>query len=203
MERRRSQNTEREARGSTLIEVLVAIVVLSFGLLGMVGLHATSLQNNREARLQSTAVRLGAELAERMRGNRVVAAQSGAGANPYLQENAIVAPAPADVDCFASSCTSALAVARWDANEWLRRVFATDGGLPGARVVVCFDQTPYDRDGLPRWQCSGSGDVAYVKLGWTRAPTGRPKAGGLALDRATDAGSRPGVVLPIASGALS
>ncbi|MGI4777524.1 MAG: type IV pilus modification protein PilV [Janthinobacterium lividum] len=198
-----AQNIARRTRGSTLIEVLVAIVVLSVGLLGMVGLHAASLQSHREARLQSNAVRLGAELAERMRGNPAVAAEPDVGGNPYLQENTIAAPAKADVDCFAGSCTSAQAVARWDASEWLQRVFAIDGGLPGARVVVCFDQTPYDSDGLPRWQCSGSGDMAYVKLGWTRATTGRPKGGGLALDRPTDAGSRPGVVLPVASGQLS
>ena len=43
--------------GFTLLEVLVAIVVLSFGLLGVVGLQAASLQANREARNQSAAVR--------------------------------------------------------------------------------------------------------------------------------------------------
>ena len=47
------------ARGFTLLEVLVAIVVLSFGVLGAVGLQAAALQANREARNQSTAVALG------------------------------------------------------------------------------------------------------------------------------------------------
>ena len=45
----------RRVAGFTLVEVLVSIVVLSFGLLGMVGLQAGSLQANRDARLQSTA----------------------------------------------------------------------------------------------------------------------------------------------------
>ncbi len=181
----------------------MAIVVLSIGLLGMVGLHAASLRNNRDVRLQSTAVRLGVELAERMRGNRIVAADPDAGANPYLRSNLTALPGATGTDCFAASCTTPLDVARWDMQEWLQRVFAVDAGLPGARVVVCFDRAPYDGDGLPRWSCTGSGDVAYVKLGWTRVSLGRPAAGTTALEHATDAGSRPGVVLPVASGVPS
>lgn len=63
----RRQTRHRNA-GFSLIEVLVAIVVLSFGLLGMVGLQAASLQANRDARLQSTAILLARDLAEAMRG---------------------------------------------------------------------------------------------------------------------------------------
>ena len=36
-------------RGFSLLEVLISIVVLSFGVLGAAGLQATSLQANREA----------------------------------------------------------------------------------------------------------------------------------------------------------
>ena len=57
-------------RGFSLIEVLISIVVLCFGVLGMVGLQAASLQANREARLQSTAVRMAEEMAELMRSNK-------------------------------------------------------------------------------------------------------------------------------------
>ena len=60
----------QKTSGFTLLEVLVSIVVLSFGLLGMVGLQAASLQANRDARLQSTAVVLARELAEMMRATR-------------------------------------------------------------------------------------------------------------------------------------
>ena len=42
-------------QGFSLVEVLVAIVVLSFGLLGMVGMQAFALQSNQEARLQGQA----------------------------------------------------------------------------------------------------------------------------------------------------
>ena len=79
---RQVRNLRRATAGFTLIEVLVAIVVLSFGLLGMVGLQAASLQANRDARLQSTAVVLARELAEMMRGNKDQALLGTN--NPYL-----------------------------------------------------------------------------------------------------------------------
>ena len=68
-------------KGFSLIEVLISIIILSFGLLGMVGLQAAALQANRDARLQSVATTLGRELAEKMRGNKAVAVLL---ANPYL-----------------------------------------------------------------------------------------------------------------------
>ncbi|MEG7750686.1 hypothetical protein U2087_15685, partial [Listeria monocytogenes] len=50
--------------------MLVAIFVLSFGMLGMVGMQSFSLQANRQARLASTAAGLVREMGEMMRGNK-------------------------------------------------------------------------------------------------------------------------------------
>ena len=186
--------------GSTLIEVLVAVLLFSLGLLGMVGMQAASLQNDREARLQATAVRLAAELAERMRGNRSVAALPTSTGNPYLQSDTVAAPAFSGEDCFSTGCTTPMAVAQWDVAEWLQRLFSPATGLPGARVVVCFDSAPYDASGLPRWACTNSGDIAHVKIGWTRISTDRSRTGAAAFDLATAAGSHPSVTLPIAAG---
>ena len=74
----------RATGGFTLVEVLVSIVVLSFGMLGIVGVQAFALQSNREARLQSHAVNLARELAEMMRGNNQIGIKSAAADNPYL-----------------------------------------------------------------------------------------------------------------------
>ena len=60
-------------RGTTLIEVLVALVVLSVGLLGIAALQMTSLRNNRGAHLRSQAQVLAYDIADRMRANRDVA----------------------------------------------------------------------------------------------------------------------------------
>jgi len=60
-------------RGTTLIEVLVALVVLSIGLLGMALLQVTSVQSNHSAYYRSQVSILASDLADRMRANRTAA----------------------------------------------------------------------------------------------------------------------------------
>ena len=64
--------TQRQS-GATLIEVLVAMVVLAIGLLGLAGLQATSVQSNHSAYYRSQATILASDLADRMRANRTEA----------------------------------------------------------------------------------------------------------------------------------
>lgn len=56
--------------GFTLIEVLVAIIVLAIGLLGLAALQADSLRNNHSAYLRSQATILAYEIIDRMRASR-------------------------------------------------------------------------------------------------------------------------------------
>lgn len=67
----------RGARGSTLIEVLVAVVILSVGLLGLAGLQMISLQSNQSAYTRSQASLLAYDLVDQMRARRT-AAEGGA-----------------------------------------------------------------------------------------------------------------------------
>lgn len=53
-----------------MIEVLVAFAVLSFGLLGLAGLQARSLQNNHSAYLRTIATLQASDMADRLRANR-------------------------------------------------------------------------------------------------------------------------------------
>lgn len=59
--------------GATLIEVLIAILVLSIGLLGLAGLQVTSIQSNYSAYYRSQATVLAYDYADRMRTNRTAA----------------------------------------------------------------------------------------------------------------------------------
>lgn len=182
--------------GFTLLEVLVAIVVLSFGVLGVVGLQAASLQANKEARYQSSAVRLGRELADMMRGNKDLAVKT-TSANPFLIDYTGSLPSAAE-NCFAAACTTTTAVGQYALREWLSRVAAE---LPGAHVRICFDATPYSAAGLPQWACSDTGGLAVVKIGWTRSTTDRGSSASnpTGLDRA----ERPAVVLPLIAGSAT
>ena len=56
--------------GFTMVEVLVALVVLSIGLLGIAALLLKSLQSGRTATYRTQAVNLAADLADRIRMNR-------------------------------------------------------------------------------------------------------------------------------------
>ena len=57
--------------GFTLLEILVAMVVLSIGLLGLAGLQAVSLNNNQIAYYRSIASQQTYDIADRMRANLV------------------------------------------------------------------------------------------------------------------------------------
>lgn len=188
-------------RGFTLLEVLVAIVVLSFGVLGVVGLQAAALQANKEARYQSAAVALGRELGDMMRGNKDIALQTTSAQNPYLVANFTGTLPSTTSDCFAAACASQLAVAEFNMREWLARVQTT---LPGARVVVCFDDQPYSStDSLPKWGCtSAANGTAVVKIGWTRQSTDTNAADADQV-RGTGEVGRPSVVLPLIAGSTT
>ena len=55
--------------GFTLIEILIAMLVLAVGLLGLAGLQAIGLKNNQSAYNRSQAIQLAYDLADRIRAN--------------------------------------------------------------------------------------------------------------------------------------
>lgn len=59
--------------GFTLLEVLVALVVLSIGLLGIAAMVLDSLRASRAALRRTQAVALAADMADRIRANRIPA----------------------------------------------------------------------------------------------------------------------------------
>lgn len=59
--------------GVSMIEVLVAIMILSVGLLGLAGLQSAGLTHNQSANSRSTASMLAYGLLDSMRANKVIA----------------------------------------------------------------------------------------------------------------------------------
>lgn len=82
------------ARGFTLVEVLVALVVMSVGMLGIAGLYLEGLRAGRTALYRTTAVNLAADMAGRIRANQP-AAIAYAGTGPGADESCV----NGDEDC--------------------------------------------------------------------------------------------------------
>ncbi len=70
---RRPHRHSHRARGFTLIEALVALLVLSIGLLGVAALQLSSLRSNHSSSLRSQATLLAYDIVDRMRANQSAA----------------------------------------------------------------------------------------------------------------------------------
>jgi len=82
--------------GFTMVETLVALVVLAIGLLGIAALYLNSLQAGRTAIYRTEAVNLAADLADRIRANRTAVAAYG---NVYGDVFAAVAACSTTAGC--------------------------------------------------------------------------------------------------------
>jgi type IV pilus assembly protein PilV len=65
--------SKARSRGFTLVEALIALVVLSIGLLGVASLQLSSLRWNHGASMRSQATLLAYDVLDRMRANQVAA----------------------------------------------------------------------------------------------------------------------------------
>lgn len=70
MKPRRPYASRKDQAGVGLLEILIAVLILSLGLLGMAGLQARSLQQNQSSMLRSHAVALGYSILDGLRLDR-------------------------------------------------------------------------------------------------------------------------------------
>jgi len=74
--------------GFTMIEVLIAVLILSIGLLGLAGLQTYSLKNNHSAYLRSQSTFLAYDIVDRIRANSP-------SATAYSYNSGLATPPPA------------------------------------------------------------------------------------------------------------
>jgi type IV pilus assembly protein PilV len=153
--------------GFTLIEVLVALFVLSVGLLGAAAMQSRARAVSSEARLHATATQLAASLSEAMRANRVAMSAPDA-SNPYLHidyDTGTGAPSAPPRFCYGANACTPEELARFDTYESTRELHER---FPHARMVVCRDASPWDASASTLlWDCDGSsGAPAVIKIGW-------------------------------------
>lgn len=104
-----SMGQQNKISGFSLLEVLIAFLVVSVGLLGMAGLQATALRNNHSAYLRSQAVLMAYDIMDRMRANKA-AAMAGSYARSFGDSKP-------STTC-SSICTPSQ-MAEADENEWV------------------------------------------------------------------------------------
>lgn len=80
--RRRTFSSRRPADGFTMLEVLVAMLVMAFGLLGFALLQTMSVRFTQSANQRTKAVDLASDMLDQMRSNRLLAAQFAAASFP-------------------------------------------------------------------------------------------------------------------------
>jgi type IV pilus assembly protein PilV len=128
----------REQAGSTLMEVLVALVVLSFGLLGQAGLQAAALKVNQGAMLRSHATTLAYDMLDSMRANPTFAA-----AGSYVVGWGAVGPGAN--------------VASTDIAQWKARLAAM---LPSGDGQICLSATANPGG------CGAAGNFVIIQIRW-------------------------------------
>lgn len=107
----------RRQQGLTLLEALVAILVLALGVLALLGVQLSTLAETQNTARRAQAIRIMEDLSERIKSNP--------GGFDRLDDYVLSAwtntanlPA-ASVDCAAASCT-AQQMATWDVSQWAR-----------------------------------------------------------------------------------
>jgi len=180
------KNTKLQSTGFTLIEVLIAVVIISIGLLGMAGIQIKGLRGTQSSNLKGQATIVANDIAERIHANlggvpggnlntdysNVDTDQLNC-ANVPAQFCSSTAGAPTD------TCT-ATQMATYDIFVWACGATNNDGVinlLPGgAATINCVDLVPGDAIA-----CS-PGSSLNINVTWDEvSPDGNPASPTLAM----------------------
>jgi type IV pilus assembly protein PilV len=178
----KNRSTRLQA-GLSMVEVLVALVIFAFGLLGAAGLQLNSLKANQFSVSASGAVTLAREYGDLMRLmiTDPEAATSTVTLSDFLLDTSSTRTSMTPAACNGMSITcnpSDLAKAAID--DWVLRVRNTNdvkSGLVGGRAEICHTSDPRDSAGDMQWGgCDGSGDTVVTKIGWFSKRSGTSDA---------------------------
>ena len=115
-----SKYSENKQQGFTLLEVLIALLVLSIGLLGLAALQTTGLRSNEMASMRTTSTMLTYDISDRMRAN-----PQGTVDSDYVIDSGPVTGTV--TDCTSTDCTTAQ-MATFDLSQWKTAIAQLPGG---------------------------------------------------------------------------
>lgn len=124
--RRSTASAASGQRGFSLIEVLVSLLVLGFGLLGLALLQTTALKATQSANHRTVATNLAYEMLDMMRANRLLSARYA-----FINPPDLVAMQPLADSCNVAANTGN--VVTDDSNNWMCHVVRA---LPNATANV-------------------------------------------------------------------
>jgi type IV pilus assembly protein PilV len=165
-------------KGFTLLEVLIALLIVSFGMLGVAGLQLVTLKSNASSQYRSLAVHYAQEIGERMRSNDA-ALQPGILRTPFTAYNSpATSKSHPSIMSFTATCKTIGCTPQQqalnDLAEWQQGIVAT---FPNGIGIVCIDSgTINGPNGLPGEaayngnvftpNCDGMGETYVVKIAW-------------------------------------
>jgi type IV pilus assembly protein PilV len=164
------------SRGFSLIEVLVALIVLSVGLLGIAKMQALAISSTSVASSRSLAAIQAASMAAAMHANRGYwTSATSQAADVSIVGKIITNPPPGSAVCTATSC-SPEEMAAYDVGQWTNDLNALLAN-PNA-TIKCIPQTPPACRITVQWTektVASNGDAAAAKAAQTQIGINTPK----------------------------
>jgi len=138
-----------KSAGFSLLEVLVALLVLSVGLLGLAALQAVALKSNHGAYQRSQATFLAYDIIDRMRANRVLAISG--------SYNLAMASAP----------SGSTTLAQQDLVDWMDNFVAVllpagDGSIACTTAAVCTVVVQWDASRQGGTAAAGNNTASFT-----------------------------------------
>lgn len=156
-----------KARGFSLIEVLIAIVIFALGMLGTLAMILNGLKLTTSSTSRTIASEAVAAMAETLRSNPLASGSS----DPVTNATFATSTPVIDTDCMNSTGCDRNAFVNHSIQSWQDNLAAS---LPGGTGVICRDSDPLANEtkirptATPPWNCDGTG--AYViKVCWNES----------------------------------
>lgn len=152
----RKPHRERKGQaGFSMIEAMVAVLVLSFGLLALAGFQLRVLTDSAGASNKNIAVQLAGDMADRIRANRVAGS---AADSPYVADWTSASATAPEPSCTEAGATcSATELAADDLWNWKRTVASA---LPGGQADIQSKTT--------------AGGLLFVHIAWNESAVANP-----------------------------
>lgn len=145
-------NSLHNARGFTLLETLIAVVLVGFAFLATAGLHIRSLRDTQQSAQEVAAAQLADDMYARLRVSSPLQLTSS------LQSAGIATP-----NCYNAVGCTAVEMAADEVKKWKDSIALR---LPGGGGTVCRDSAPGDGTPTNDNCTAAAGDPVVIKLWW-------------------------------------